>query len=429
MRDATPTAVVIAACTVILLAATCAPAQDWPQWRGPNRDARATGFTAPKAWPKELTQKWKVVVGDGVATPALVGNNLYVFTREKADEVIRSLDATTGKELWKDQSPAMAATGPASRFAGPRSSPTVVQGKVVTLGVRGTLSCLDAVTGKKLWRKDDFPGSWPSFFTASSPIVVDGLCIVQLGGEEEGGIVAYDLETGNQKWNWSGDIPAYASPVLMTVNATKLIIAQTQNKMVAVGAADGKLAWEQPFAVQGRGYNAVTPVVDGQTLIYAGSGRGITAVKLEKAGTNLVARELWKTTALSPLFNTPVLKDGLLYGITQGNEFFCIKAENGQAVWSAPAGQLLEPGQTAGEGQAGQRSRRGGGYGSIVDAGPVLMALTPASQLLVFKPGDNELKQVAKYKVADTETYAHPILAGNRIFIKDRDTLTLWAIE
>src|SRR5438067_7047779 len=148
-------------------------AQDWPQWRGPNRDAKVTGFKAPQAWPKQLKQQWKVTVGNGVATPALVGEKLYVFTLEDKNEVIRCLDAASGKELWQDKYEAQGATGPAGGFPGPRASPTVAEGKVVTLGVRGTVSCLEADSGKKVWRKDDFTGSWPTFFTSSSPIVAD----------------------------------------------------------------------------------------------------------------------------------------------------------------------------------------------------------------------------------------------------------------
>jgi len=98
-------------------------AQDWPQWRGPNRDARVAGFTAPGAWPKELTRKWKVAVGDGVATPALVGDKLYVFARQEGNEITRCLDAASGNELWSEKYAAQGASGPASRFPGPRSSP------------------------------------------------------------------------------------------------------------------------------------------------------------------------------------------------------------------------------------------------------------------------------------------------------------------
>jgi hypothetical protein len=222
--------------------------QDWPQWRGPHRDAKATGFAAPQVWPKSLTKKWKVNVGDGVATPALVGDRLYVFARRDADEVACCLDATTGKELWTDRYAVKGASGPASQFPGPRSSPTVADGKVVTLGVRGTLSCLDAASGKKLWRKTEPEDSLPRFFTSCSPIVVDGLCIVQFGGEEKGGVVAYDLASGDEKWKWTGDGTAYASPDLLTMDGVKMLVAMTAKNIVGLGTTDGKLLWEIPFS-------------------------------------------------------------------------------------------------------------------------------------------------------------------------------------
>src|SRR2546421_2831342 len=173
--------------SIAALIATCAFAQDWPQWRGANRDAKASDFKAPKTWPKELTKKWRVTVGEGVSTPALVGERLYVFSRQEGNEITRCLNAADGKEIWQDKYESLGASGPASGFSGPRSSPAVADGKVVTLGVRGVLSCLDAAEGKLLWRKDDFKGATPKFYTASSPLIVDGLCIAELGGGDNGG--------------------------------------------------------------------------------------------------------------------------------------------------------------------------------------------------------------------------------------------------
>ena len=376
---------------ILLTTAGSALAQDWPQWRGPNRDAKAVEFKAPGSWPKELTQKWKVIVGEGVATPALVGSKLYIFSRQDGNEVTRCLEAATGKELWQDKYESLGATGPASGFSGPRSSPAVAEGKVVTVGVRGVISCLDAATGKKLWRKDEFQ-SYPRFHPSSSPLIVNGLCVAQLGGQDNGALVAYDLASGDQKWKWTGEGPGYASPMLMTVSGTKLIIAETDRRIVAVTAADGRLVWETPYAVPGRGYNASTPLVDGQTLIYAGSGRGVKAVKLEKSGDRFEGNELWSNAEKSVQFNTPVLKDGLLYGLSAGNEFFCINTSNGQTAWSAPVtkaaegdpgaggqsapteasgqgGQAAQAGQAGQGGQGGRRGRggRGGGEGVGTD--------------------------------------------------------------
>src|SRR5438876_6611633 len=166
MKNGNPT-LVLAVISLVSFSAT-GSAQDWPQWRGPNRDAKAADFKAPTTWPKELTKKWKITVGDGVATPALVGDKLYVFTRQDGNEVLRCLNVADGKEVWQDKYESLGASGPAQPYSGPRSSPTVTDGKGVTVGVRGMVSCLDAASGKKLWRKDDFK-SWPNFFPASSP--------------------------------------------------------------------------------------------------------------------------------------------------------------------------------------------------------------------------------------------------------------------
>src|SRR5262249_30274463 len=154
-----------------------------------------------KTWPKELKQKWKVTVGDGVGTPALVGDKLYVFTREGDSEITRCLEAESGKEVWTEKYDTAFKGGGDRGFPGPRSSPAVVEGKVVTLGVNGTLSCLDAASGKKLWRIET--GAFPMFHTSCSPVVVDKVVVVQFGGEQKGGIAAYNLADGTEKWKWT----------------------------------------------------------------------------------------------------------------------------------------------------------------------------------------------------------------------------------
>ncbi|HEX5269387.1 MAG TPA: PQQ-binding-like beta-propeller repeat protein, partial [Gemmataceae bacterium] len=394
----------------------------WPQWRGPHRDARATDFKAPKTWPKDLTKKWAEKVGDGVATPALVGDKLYVFTRQGDDEVVSCRNAADGKEVWSDKYPSPSFRGPDSSFLGPRSSPTVAEGKVVTLGADGILSCYDT-SGKKLWRKEDYKGSVPRFHVASSPIVVDGLCVAQLGGGQGGVTVAYDLATGEQKWKAGSDSPAYASPVLVSLGDTKAVIVETEGSIFALNVADGKQLWKIAYPVTGRmGYNASTPMVEGETLIYGGSSRGTKAVKLEKKDGGVTAKDLWSNMDNSVQFNTPVLKGGLIYGLNNSDKLFCINAESGKTLWSAAIG-------AGGGGGGGGRGMGRAGYGSLVDAGSVLLALTPAGQLVVFEPSDKEFKEVAKYKVADGGTYAYPVVSGNRIFIKDRDSLTLWTVE
>src|SRR5438105_3951493 len=318
MKNAMSKMAVLAGC-VVLLCVNHLRAQDWPQWRGPNRDAKAVGFNVPKEWPKELTQKWKSKVGNGVATPALVGDKLYVFSREGDNEILRCLDAATGKELWQDKYEAEPASGAAGSFPGPRSSPAVADGKAVTLGVQGTVSCFDAASGKLLWRKDEYKGSVPRFFTSSSPLIIDGLCIVQLGGDRQGAMVAYDLASGDEKWKWDGNGTAYASPVLLTLDGTKEIVAETADHIVGIGVADGKPLWDTSFKVR---YNACTPVVDVKTVIYSGSGSGTKAMRIEKEGDKPYPKELWKNDDTAVQFNTPVVKNGLIFGISDKDNLF-----------------------------------------------------------------------------------------------------------
>lgn len=384
-------------------------AQDWPQWRGPNRDGKVAGFAAPDAAPKSLVKKWSIEIGSGDATPALVGERLYAFVRQDEDEVTICLNASDGEQVWKDKYAAKAVTGAASRHPGPRSSPAVAGGRVVTLGVAGVLSCLDAASGKVLWRKDPFAGAVPTFFTAMSPMIVDQLVVAHLGAESKGALIAYDLESGDEKWRWDGEGPHYASPVLLTVDGTKQVVTLSAKSVVGVSLADGKLLWQLPFVPTGRAYNAATPIIDGQTVIYTGAGRGTRAVKIEAEGDGFAAKELWSNPDVAPQYNTPVLKNGLLFGLSDRGRLFCLNAKNGETAWL-------------------DETAYGRGFAAILDVGPCLVALPSTSELIAFEPSAEGYEELAKIKVAETETYAHPVIAGNRVFVKDQNSLTLWTL-
>jgi len=398
----------VVAC-VALIGTARAFAQDWPQWRGPNRDGKVAGFAAPDTAPKSLVKKWSIEIGPGDATPALVGERLYAFVRQDEDEVTICLNASDGEQVWQDKYAAKAVTGAASRHPGPRSSPAVVEGKVVTLGVAGVLSCLDAASGKVAWRKDPFAGAVPTFFTAMSPMIVDQLVIAHLGAEAKGALIACDLESGDEKWRWDEEGPHYASPVLLTVDGTKQVVTLTAKSVIGVSLADGKLLWQLPFVPMGRAYNAATPIVDGQTVIYTGAGRGTRAVKIEAEGDSFAAKELWSNPDVAPQYNTPVLKNGLLFGLSDRGRLFCINAENGQTAWL-------------------DETAHGRGFAAMLDVGPCLVALPSTSEMIAFEPSAEGYKELAKIKVAETENYAHAVIAGDRIIVKDQNSLTLWTL-
>jgi len=395
--------------TLIIFSSTDSFSQDWPQWRGINRDSKVTGFKAPPNWPSELKQEWKVTVGFGDATPVLVGKNIYLNTRQGDQEVILCLDAATGKELWKNQYPSNAVTGPAISHPGPRSTPVVANGKVVTFGASAILSCLDARTGKVVWKRENPTNAVPQFFTGMSPLIVDNLCIAHVGTNDNGEVLALDLNTGNEKWKWAGDGPAYASPSVMTIDGKKNLIIQTEKNLMALNLSDGKLLWQLATPVQQRFYNCVSPYIDGQTIYLTGQGTGMKAIKIEKAGNEYVTKELWSNATVGAKWNTPVLKDGFLYGFTDQKRIYCLNASTGQTAWIDNAVNS--------------------DFAAIVDCGTVIIGLPSTANLIIFKPESAAYSEVVKYKVSETAIYSYPIVAGNKIYIKDAETLMLYRIN
>jgi len=397
---------------VILLGAGCLWAQDWPQWRGPNRNGKVSGYSAPQSWPKELTQEWKVAVGLGDATPALVGDKLYAFGRQDANEVILCLDTASGRTLWQNSYPAgFAPTGPSAGHIGPRSSPAVADGKLCTFGVGGILSCLDASTGKVLWRKQsaaDFLDTAYQFESSMSPIVVDGLCIAYVGGKGQGAMIAFDMATGQAKWKCTGDAPAPSSPAIMTVEGTRQIVTLSETQVIGVSLADGTLLWQVPF--KSKPVNSTTPVIDGQTAIVTGQGMGTMAVKVTKAGDKLATQTLWTNddAQAGATFTTPVLRDGLLFSYANA-KLVCLSAQDGHILWT----DTVSRGRSA----------------AIVDAGSCLMALTLNGELSVYQPSDKAYTELAHFKVTDTEAWAHPVVTREGIFIRDNDSVALWTIQ
>jgi outer membrane protein assembly factor BamB len=392
---------------LIIFCSSVSFGQDWPQWRGINRDGKVTGFKAPANWPAELKMDWKVTVGFGDATPVLTGNKIYLNTRQGDQEVILCLDAETGKELWKNQYPSTAVTGPAGSHPGPRSTPAVANGKVVTFGASAILSCLDAVTGKILWRRENPTNAVPQFFTGMSPIIIDNLCIVHVGAKDNGEVLALDLKTGNEKWKWGSDGPAYASPGIMTVEGVKLLIVQTEKNLIGLNLTTGKLLWQIATPVQQRFYNCVSPYIDGQTIYLTGQGTGIKAIKVEKSGNEYITKEIWSNPEVGAKWNTPVLKDGFLYGFTDQKRLYCLNSTTGKTAWVDNAVSS--------------------DFATIVDCGSVIIGLPSTSTLIVFKPDPAAYSEVRKYKVSETATYSYPIVAGDKIYIKDAETLIMYS--
>ncbi len=380
-----------------------------PGWRGAGRDGRFYGFKAPATWPKELTKTWEVPVGLGDASPVLVDGKIYLLVSRDSTETLLCLNAKNGKQVWKTAiNKAPKVTGGAASHPGPRSTPYVSEGKVFTLGAGGVVACHDAKKGKLIWKNEDFTKEVPQFFTSASPLIAGQLCILPLGGKENGVVVAFDVSTGKEVWKVSGQPCTYSSPVFMNIMGQSVIVDQSETAIVGI-TLDGQFVGEIPTPGTTRFYNSSTPVIDGPDIYVAGAGTGTHKFRVTtEGGTNY--SEVWNNPKLSVSFNTPVLKDGFLYANdAKFGYIYCLNAETGETAWSDTV-----------------KLNR---FASMLDLGPAMMTLAGNAVMVVFEPNGKAYRELAKYKVSDTEIYAHPIADGDKIYVKDKEKLTCWSAK
>jgi outer membrane protein assembly factor BamB len=395
------------ACVASLLALVWA--QDWPQWRGPNRDGISGAFSEPRVWPEKLRLKWRVNVGEGHSSPVVADGKIYIHTRQGQREVVSCLRPETGQVIWQEGYPAPYTVNPAAEAHGKgvKSTPVVAGGRICTFGTSGILSCFDAKTGKPQWRKEF--GS-PDFGTAMSPVIDRGLLIAHVGTNGRGALTAFDPTTGVEKWSWKGDGPGYASPIVAELSGTRQVVTQSQHNIVSVSAATGELLWHIPFSTPYE-QNIVTPVLYRETLVFSGLDNGVIGVKAMKRGSEWVPETVWQNKDVGMYMSSPVVSGDLLFGLSylKRGQFFCLDPRSGATQWTS----------------AGRQADNA----AIVDAGSALLLLTNNAELIVARKSGKAFEPLRKYSVADSPTWAHPVILKRGILIKDATTLGLWGIE
>jgi outer membrane protein assembly factor BamB len=382
--------------------------QDYPQWRGPNRDGGAGDFSAPKSWPEKLTRKWKVAVGEGYATPIVIGETVYAFTRSGGDEVMAAFNISDGKLRWRTPYPApySVSDATAAHGAGPKATPLFYQGKLFTLGVSGIVSAFDAAGGKLLWQKPA-PKEHPYFGTAVSPLGADGMVILHPGNY--GPLTAFDANTGAVKWTAEGE-STWASPVVVELEGVRQVVTMTGRSVIGVSVSEGAPLWQFPWK-PARTPSAITPLQCGDMVIVASQGNPVAALKPSRRNGKWTVDVVWEAKEISLFLSNPVIVRDTLFGLSErsGGQFFALDAKTGKTLW---LGQRREATNTA-----------------VVKAGDLLFLLNDDAELIVAKGDRESFKALARYKVADSATWAQPALTGNRIFIKDVSTLALWTLK
>ena len=384
-------------------------AQDYPQWRGQNRDGSASGFVEPKVWPEKLTRRWKVEVGEGYATPIVIGETVYSFTRQGNDEVLTALQAATGKTVWRTSYPAPYEIGAPTKAhgPGPKATPLFHQGKLFTLGISGIVSAFDASTGKLVWRKLA-PGEQPFFGTASSPVGDGDLVIFHPGNY--GPLTAFEASTGVIRWT-SHEDGIYASPMIVELGGTRQVVTMGQENVMGASLADGAVLWQFPWAGKGGGMQAITPIVFGETILVSSYHMGVTALRPARHDGKWSVDVAWHTDDVSMFLSNPVLIGDTLFGLSEkaSGQFFALDAKTGTILW------LGKP--------------RAATNTAVVKAGEFLFLLNDNAELIVAKSSRSAFEPIKTYTVADSATWAQPAITGNRIFVKDVSSLMLWTLN
>ena len=396
----------------VLVAWSEVPAADWPQWRGPARDGVADASGVPVKWPSRLVRVWSRKVGEGHSSPVVLSGRVYQMSRDGGREVVRGLDLSTGRELWKSEykAPYKVESVARDHGPGPKSTPVVVGTRLVTFGISGILSCWDTASGRAVWSHefgDQHRLTSPLYGHSASPIVVDGRVIVHVGGHDDGALTAFDLASGKVAWRWAGDGPAYASPVIVRLGGRPHLVTQSQKFHLGIDPATGTVLWRESFITQ-FDQNSITPLVAGGRVILGGYNQPTVSLELTGRGRRLKTDRKWKNREISMYMSSPVLVGRHVFGLTHRNrgQLFCVDAMTGAVAWATP-GRLAE-------------------NAAIVVAGRVLLVLTTDGNLLVVAAQGDSYKELAKYQLSDSATWAHPALVGSKLLVKNQETLQVF---
>ncbi len=317
-------------------------ADDWPQWGGPQGDCRWREKGIVQTLPAGLLPRvWSTPIGEGYSGPAVAEGKVFITDRQKEKETERvlCLDAETGKELWKHEYEVRYTV---SYPAGPRATPVFDAGRVYTIGAEGDMYCFNASDGKVLWQKNfirDFDTRLPTWGMAAAPLVDGEQLITLVGGSKGALVVSFEKTTGKELWRSLNDPQVgYAPPRMFKFGDTRQLIIWHPEAVTALNPTDGKKYWEVPFRIQA-GLCVPSPQQIGNRLFLTSFYNG--SLMLDVSPTEPAAKMEWKgksnsereTDGLHSIMPTPIVTEDYIYGVCSYGQLRCLDAHTGERVW------------------------------------------------------------------------------------------------
>lgn len=378
-----------------------AVALDWPQFRGVNRDGVSAETGLPRSFPPEGPRVvWRRAIGEGFSAISVVGDRLYTMDSDGTTEYVLALEAVSGKEIWR------VPAGPElidSMGNGPRTTPTLDGGMVYAMGSYGRLLALKAADGAKVWEVDfqqAFGAKRPNWGYAGSPLIDGDLLILEVGGKENRGVVAFEKATGKVRWGALEGDAAYSSPVVMTIGGIKqYVVPRRADSQTVALRPDGSVLWTHPgpFSV----IASALFVPPDKVYVSGGDDAGAVLMRIKTEGGKATVEELWKTRAMKNHFNNAVLVGDHLYGFDNAT-FKCLSVATGEQTWAS----------------------RGLGKGSLLAAdGNLLIVLSDQGTLLLVEANSNAYTELARFQVMEGKAWTAPALANGRLYLRDHDEI------
>jgi outer membrane protein assembly factor BamB len=409
------------ACGAILLS-LAAYAADWPQWRGPRRNGVSSETGLLKEWPKAGPRLvWQAKdIGDGYATPSVVGNRVYLLSNRGLDnEFVQALSAQDGAQVWATRLGKVGNPGQMPSFPTARSTPTVDGGLLYALGSDGDLSCLETASGKIRWRKSlraDFGGHPGQWAYSESPLV-DGDALVVTPGGAQATLVALNKQTGETIWKSAvpgGDDAAYASVIVVEAGGRKQYVQFLAKGLVGVDARTGQFLWR--YDATGKGNtNIPSPVASGG-YIYTSQGRGPGGlVRLTPAGQGVAAEQIYLQRGLPNSVGGSVVVGGAHYGTT-GEALVAADWATGKVLW-----------QDAGTSGGAILAAENRLYIHSENGEVILAEATPEAyrEKGRFMPPDRPKPA----RAAMEKAWPYPVVANGRLYIRELDSLWCYDIS
>lgn len=371
---------------------------DYPRYLGPKGNAVLEGPKLATNWRDNQPElMWRIEVGLGWSAFSVVGNRAVTMEQRGEHEMTVCYDLETGKTIWSH--------GSKTRHSeplggdGPRSTPTIIDGKVYSLGATGVLKCLNFETGELIWSQnilEDHQAEAPPFGVACSPLIDGDRVVVSPGGRNNGAIAIYDRHSGKLLMGGGSDPAAYATPVPATLAGRQQYLVFNDRNIVGHDYNTAEVLWSYVWPEGTERCSQPIALSDDRVFVSSGYGIGAKMFKIANDGDKQKATLLWESMRLKAKFSVSFVVDDVIYGLDDGI-MTCIDLETGDRRWKA--GRY--------------------GHGQMIKVGDIFLILSERGEVSLVEVNPTEYRELAKMKVLSGKTWNHPTLAGNRLIVRN----------